>query len=985
MKKALMSLLIILLLILIISISALLYNESRNQIDENFSMTINQTESYLTIGSQRITKGEMLWESTYEKPLTTVMEEVLKAYSKTSNNLSLLDSDVIFEKIDPEYRDRIDILFINASGMVESSTDLASKDMDFSQWGPFYTKITNMRLNNKFVLDRAVRGFNTSQPVRIFGYQPTSDHKYLVEVIYKIYEDYGARRSDLSLNNLVKEIKQDNPDLLSLELIGSTGAIMSTSEISPLPEDNETRSIAKNVYKTGIPWEFYDAKNHTLTRFFFIESGDNNSPSSYYVDNIGKFVYSTKNPDQARYWLFIAYISVQIFFIAIVLIVAYWFAQFFFSPVDMFIEDLDLISRGDLRHPIRSSRHQEINKIASAASSVVESLLDSINSMERSEKRYYSLFSNASNAVVLCDGNKVIDANPAAKFLFGWDYTNDIEESDKKEIAEDDNLVITTLINSCKDNSSDCNLCVNLPDKKQHILNVKKIPIVLEDRSLDMLHIQDITEETRMHDEIHRLADIVRNTRVGIIAGPLNQPDLVNDAYLQMHCISEEVALKDGFFGQVHPNERSGIGEWIKKAKETGHVTVEALRVRSDGTFFPAMHDLTLFNYLNGDSYLILNLQDISAQKRVWELTLEKELLDESRNLLGTILDYLPDPTFAIDTSGNVISWNLAIQELTGVSSAEIIGKGDHAYSMALIGDKKPILIDLVQNPDLADNCYYKSLKIEGEIYSDELVIERGFDDKQYYLVLAGPVYNLQGRCIGAIESLRNITALKNGEKELMELNNKLLLLSSITRHDMWNKLLIIDGYRILAEDDSKETSVKEMLELQSQSIESIKRQIEFSKEYQDIGMQRPSWHNIRILCGNVLYKIGSGIKAECFLPDGEIYADNLIEKVFTNLADNSLRHGINLTNISISFEERKRDIIIIYEDNGGGIPAEEKEQIFHKGYGKNTGLGLFLIREILAITNITITENGISGKGARFEIKIPKERYRSGNKDKLT
>jgi signal transduction histidine kinase len=64
-------------------------------------------------------------------------------------------------------------------------------------------------------------------------------------------------------------------------------------------------------------------------------------------------------------------------------------------------------------------------------------------------------------------------------------------------------------------------------------------------------------------------------------------------------------------------------------------------------------------------------------------------------------------------------------------------------------------------------------------------------------------------------------------------------------------------------------------------------------------------------------------------------------------------------------------------EDNGIGIPPGEKEKIFEKGIGKNTGLGLFLAKEILSITGITIRENGTPGKGAMFEITVPKGMYR--------
>ena len=55
-----------------------------------------------------------------------------------------------------------------------------------------------------------------------------------------------------------------------------------------------------------------------------------------------------------------------------------------------------------------------------------------------------------------------------------------------------------------------------------------------------------------------------------------------------------------------------------------------------------------------------------------------------------------------------------------------------------------------------------------------------------------------------------------------------------------------------------------------------------------------------------------------------------------------------------------------------------EKEHIFEHGPGKNNGLGLFLVREILFITQIRICENGVEETGARFVIHVSKGTYRS-------
>jgi signal transduction histidine kinase len=111
---------------------------------------------------------------------------------------------------------------------------------------------------------------------------------------------------------------------------------------------------------------------------------------------------------------------------------------------------------------------------------------------------------------------------------------------------------------------------------------------------------------------------------------------------------------------------------------------------------------------------------------------------------------------------------------------------------------------------------------------------------------------------------------------------------------------------------------------------------------------------------------------------DCELFADLLFDKVFYNLIDNALKYGGDaLTEIQISSFVANDGLTLVFKDNGSGISEDDKKHLFTRGFGKHTGLGLFLSREILSITGMTITENGEAGKGAQFEITIPKGSYR--------
>lgn len=218
----------------------------------------------------------------------------------------------------------------------------------------------------------------------------------------------------------------------------------------------------------------------------------------------------------------------------------------------------------------------------------------------------------------------------------------------------------------------------------------------------------------------------------------------------------------------------------------------------------------------------------------------------------------------------------------------------------------------------------------------------------------------------------------KTAEQALIIANNKLNKLSTITRHDILNQVTSIRAYAYLAgqTDDSEEISrYMERIQKQSRVIEDM---IAFSRDYHALGINESSWQNLKkVIQDSVIVPFGDKISLTEEGTDVEILADPLLIKVFFNLADNSLSHGgPGGEKIHISFSSEGGAGKITFRDEGSGVPDDEKEVIFTQGYGTKTGLGLFLIREILAISGISITETGRYGEGVCFEILIPAEQF---------
>ncbi len=241
-------------------------------------------------------------------------------------------------------------------------------------------------------------------------------------------------------------------------------------------------------------------------------------------------------------------------------------------------------------------------------------------------------------------------------------------------------------------------------------------------------------------------------------------------------------------------------------------------------------------------------------------------------------------------------------------------------------------------------------------------------------------VVALRGKRIG-IAVVRDITDRKAAGHSLEIANKKLNLLMDVTRHDILNQLLALHGYFDLAKSQNGNPTVEDYLIRCEASVRTIWTQLSFTRYYQNIGVKMPEWQSISGLISKVRQAfLLTNVTINDSCTDLEVFTDPLLEKVFYNLIDNALKYGGNcLSEISFTCLKNAADdsLTIICEDDGVGVSLEDKPRLFDRGYGRNTGLGLFLAREILSITDITITETGESGRGARFEITVPKGIYR--------
>ncbi|AGB01089.1 PAS domain S-box protein [Methanoregula formicica] len=423
--------------------------------------------------------------------------------------------------------------------------------------------------------------------------------------------------------------------------------------------------------------------------------------------------------------------------------------------------------------------------------------------------------------------------------------------------------------------------------------------------------------------------------------------------------ISEADFLSKPFFTFIHPDDRQLMRDRYYRRIENGESfsRYPFRMVNSSGAVYWWDIYAVVIDW-NGRPATLNFARNITEQYSL------EERLSDSECRYRELLDLLPKTVIGMDTEFNLTFINRSGEEKWGYANGEILGK--------------LAITDLIAEADRGRirNALLKAT--EGERITELETIATLRNGRTFPVKLYLSPMIRKSNIAGFLAVCVDISDFRDARTMLAYTNNKLDLMGKINCHDLHNQLTILDGYLALAEKKTKDQDVLRYLHRIGNATKTIRIQMSFMEQYMKIGSSVPLWQNIEELISNIHPDLLSGtIRIDIDLGGLEIYGDLLLEKVLYNLFDNAIRHGGHVTAIRISFDNTETGIDLVFEDNGIGIPESEKKKIFTCGYGKNTGLGLFVIEQILSISGITIAETGEPGKGARFVMHIPAGSFR--------
>jgi PAS domain S-box-containing protein len=497
---------------------------------------------------------------------------------------------------------------------------------------------------------------------------------------------------------------------------------------------------------------------------------------------------------------------------------------------------------------------------------------------------------------------------------------------------------------------------------KRRIVNIRGTVISFEGSPAIMNVLTDITAvkqtEKALLESEEKYRSLVENSNDIIYS--MDTTGVIRNISPQIsrYGFSEDEVLSRSLTSFIEEEDLPGVLRDFETTLTTGRSTITIFRIRDKSGMIRWMEDngTAIFDLSGGVVGLSGILRDITDRKHA------EDSLHESEERFRSLVETSPDIVWEIDPRGLFVYISPMVSTILGYMPEEILGRS----ITELVPERaKPFVMQGLAEHIMSDSPLPPLQVPARHRDGHELTLE----------IRSSKVMDAEGNLTGLRGLAVDITDRKKTEDAIRLANHQINLITSITRHDIKNKIAVILGYLGIAKEASTDPTHGDYIAKIESATLAIQSLIEEAKVYQELGSQEPRWQDLESTLP-LAYVPGS-VTLNSSVGGIEVYADLMLGKVFFNLLDNSLQHGEHATEITVSSRRTGEALLLLWEDNGVGIPEGEKEKIFERGYGKHTGLGMFLVREILALTGITIRETGIPGRGARFEIKVPEEQFR--------
>jgi PAS domain S-box-containing protein len=582
-----------------------------------------------------------------------------------------------------------------------------------------------------------------------------------------------------------------------------------------------------------------------------------------------------------------------------------------------------------------------------------------------SEEKYRDLFENAMDAIVTLDLKGSITAVNNSVLRFGFKKEDMVGKNIFNFVSKDYWPAITKDFSKVTQGEPAKNEIELIVPTGKIIGEYSARAIVKENNLVGVqINIRDVTERRKVEQALkeseEKYRGLVELAPDGIVAvnvegivtsvnrsflalvGYDSAEEIVGKAFTELMTIrKEDIPKFQGMFNSLMKGESPSPSEFFY--------------VRRDGTSrWAEVHPGLLIKDGNPVGVQAI-VRDVSERKNA------EKLVQENHQKFEELFMRNPEATAYLNQDFRIQDINPRFEELFGYSLADVQGK--HINDIVVPDERR-------KEGEALDKKAKK-----GYVYHN--TVRRKKNRSLVQVSISAAPITVGDKVIGIVTMYHDISDLKNAEKRLDVMNEKLRVVGSLTRHDVRNKLAAIVGNAYLLKKRlTGDSNTAESLRSIEMAVRESEKIFDFAAAYENLGVEQLAYMDVQKTVEEAvgLFPDLKGVKIVNDCGGLMLLADSLLRQLFCNLIDDSLKYGEKLTQIRIRYEKSENQLKLVYEDDGVGISQDAKPKLFSEGYttGKGSGYGLYLIRRMMEVYGWAIQETGNPGNGVCFTIVIP-------------